>query len=51
MVMREESKLITPVQVGAIALKHRIVLPPLTRLRAEWLSGVPIELMREYYKQ
>lgn len=51
MVVREESKLITPVQVGAIALKHRIILPSLTRLRAEWPSGVPPELMREYYKQ
>ena len=51
MVTRGDNKLITSVQVGAISLKHRIVLPPLTRLRAEWPSGVPTELMREYYSQ
>ncbi len=36
--------LFTPVQIGAITLKHRIVMPPLSRLRAQWPSGVPSDL-------
>ena len=51
MITRTYNKLFTPVQVGAITLKHRIVMPPLSRLRAEWPSGVPSDLMREYYSQ
>ena len=51
MITRTHSKLFTPVQVGAITLKHRIVMPPLSRLRAEWPSGVPSDLMLEYYSQ
>jgi N-ethylmaleimide reductase len=45
------NNLFTPVQVGAIALKHRVVMPPLSRLRAEWPSGVPSDLNLEYYSQ
>jgi N-ethylmaleimide reductase len=45
------NKLFTPVQIGAITLKHRIVMPALSRLRAEWPSGVPSKLMLEYYSQ
>ena len=37
---RAHNKLFVPVQVGAITLKHRVVMPPLSRLRAEWPSGV-----------
>ena len=51
MITRTYNKLFTPVQVGAITLKHRIVMPPLSRLRAEWPSGVPSDLMLEYYSQ
>jgi N-ethylmaleimide reductase len=43
--------LFTPVQIGAITLKHRVVMPPLSRLRAEWPSGVPSHLNLEYYSQ
>jgi len=50
-ITRTHNKLFTPVQVGAITLKHRIVMPPLSRLRAEWPSGVPSDLMLEYYSQ
>ncbi len=46
-----QKKLFTPVQVGAIALKHRIVMPPLSRLRAHPGTSVPSGLMREYYDQ
>src|SRR3981081_3729324 len=41
----------SPPCIGAITLKHRVVMPPLSRLRAEWPSGVPSDLMREYYSQ
>jgi N-ethylmaleimide reductase len=51
MVKRTHNKLFTPVQVGAITLTHRIVMPPMSRLRAEWPSGVPSDLMLEYYGQ
>src|SRR5215831_964692 len=51
MVARAHNKLFTPVQLGAIKLKHRVVMPPLSRLRAEWPSGVPSDLNVEYYSQ
>src|ERR1700720_1428631 len=51
MVAQARNKLFTPVQIGAITLKHRVVMPPLSRLRAEWPSGVPSDLMLEYYSQ
>jgi N-ethylmaleimide reductase len=51
MVTRTQKKLFTPVQVGAITLKHRIVMPAMSRLRAQWPSGVPSDLMLEYYSQ
>jgi N-ethylmaleimide reductase len=43
--------LFTPIKIGAITLKHRIVMPPLSRLRAQWPSGVPSDLNVEYYGQ
>lgn len=43
--------LCTPIQLGTIALNHRIVMAPLTRLRAQRPSGVPSDLMVEYYSQ
>ena len=43
--------LFTPVQIGEITLKHRVVMPPLSRLRAQWPSGVPSDLNLEYYSQ
>jgi len=49
--MHTQKKLFTPVQLGPIKLKHRIVLPPLSRLRAHWPTAVPSDLMRDYYGQ
>ncbi|MDR6291461.1 N-ethylmaleimide reductase [Inquilinus ginsengisoli] len=43
--------LFTPIQIGAITLKHRVVMPPLSRLRAQWPSGAPSDLNIEYYGQ
>jgi N-ethylmaleimide reductase len=51
MLTHAQNKLFTPVQIGPITLKHRIVMPPMSRLRAHWPSGVPSDLMIEYYCQ
>lgn len=45
------SSLFSATQVGPIPLKHRIVMAPLTRSRAELPGGVPSKLMLEYYTQ
>jgi N-ethylmaleimide reductase len=46
-----ESKLFTPVQIGPIQLKHRVVMAPLTRSRSEQPGDIPGKLMLEYYTQ
>ena len=45
----ETYKLFEPVKVGAIELKNRIAMSPMTRCRA--ISNVPNDLMAEYYRQ
>ncbi|MDB5987755.1 MAG: nemA 1 [Nevskia sp.] len=44
------SKLLTPVQVGDLALKNRIIMSSLTRSRAG-KQHIPNELLAEYYMQ
>ena len=51
MTAKKERKLFTPVQMGAIPLKHRIVMAPLTRSRSVQPDSVPGDLMAEYYAQ
>lgn len=51
MTVKAHKALCTPIQLGTIALNHRIVMAPLTRLRAQRPSGVPSDLMVEYYSQ
>jgi 2,4-dienoyl-CoA reductase-like NADH-dependent reductase (Old Yellow Enzyme family) len=43
--------LFTPWSIGPIELKHRIVLAPLTRIRAEIDTLDPNDIMSEYYEQ
>lgn len=43
-------KLFTPVKIGNATLKHRVVMAPLTRFRAN-AKHVPTALMKEYYAQ
>ncbi len=43
--------LFIPVKLGAIELDHRVIMAPLTRLRADVDSDNPNDLMREYYAQ
>lgn len=43
-------KLLTPVQMGGLTLKNRVVMAPLTRMRASE-GDVPGELAAQYYSQ
>jgi N-ethylmaleimide reductase len=45
------SKLFSPIRIGAIDLSHRVVLAPLTRMRADTPGNVPGDLMATYYGQ
>src|SRR3546814_537783 len=45
------SALFTPIKIGAADLKHRIVMAPLTRMRAGQPDNIPRELNAEYYAQ
>lgn len=51
MVTQARKTLFTPVKIGGFELKHRIVLPALSRLRAHWPSANPSDLMLDYYSQ
>lgn len=44
-----EYKLFTSEKVGAIEIKNRVIMSPMTRCRA--IGNVPNDLMAEYYKQ
>ncbi|WP_439817437.1 alkene reductase [Zavarzinia sp. CC-PAN008] len=44
-------KLFSPLTLGALALQHRVVLAPLTRMRAALPGNVPTPLNAEYYAQ
>lgn len=43
--------LFVPLQLGAIELKHRVVMAPLTRSRSIQPNSVPGDLMKTYYEQ
>src|SRR5258708_27975008 len=45
------NKLFTPIQVGPMELKHRVVIGPLTRSRSVQPGNIPGDLMLEYYSQ
>ena len=45
------SKLYAPVALGPIALSHRVVQAPLTRLRSEQPGDIPGDLMATHYGQ
>jgi N-ethylmaleimide reductase len=45
------SPLLKPLQVGALTLDNRVLMAPLTRMRASSPGDVPNDLMREYYTQ
>lgn len=43
------SKLLAPVQLGALSLHNRVVMAPLTRCRANNPETAPTPLMARYY--
>lgn len=45
------SPLLTPVRLGALELRNRLVMAPLTRCRADNSGFVPTHLMARYYGQ
>lgn len=51
MAITTETDLFTPLQIGRVLLKHRVVMAPLTRSRSVQPDSIPGDLMREYYGQ
>jgi N-ethylmaleimide reductase len=47
----KEELLLQPILFGDLTLPNRIVMAPLTRMRAPTDGAVPNDLMREYYEQ
>jgi len=47
----KQQKLFTPVELGPMRLKHRVVMAPLTRSRSIQPDSIPGDLMAEYYSQ
>jgi len=45
------SSLFSPLMVGTLQLKHRIVMAPLTRMRAAQPGNIPREMNASYYAQ
>jgi N-ethylmaleimide reductase len=46
---KKDPKLFTPVQLGLLTLKHRVVMAPLTRSRSQQPGGIPGDMMVRYY--
>ena len=51
MAAKAHEMLFSPVQVGPIKLKHRIVMAPMTRQRSQQPGNVPGDLQLQYYTQ
>ncbi len=47
----ESRKLFSPLELGPFRLAHRVVMAPLTRMRADPASSAPRTLNVEYYRQ
>jgi len=45
------STLFTPLELGAVSLRNRIVMAPTTRMRAKMPGNIPWELNATYYRQ
>lgn len=43
-------KLFTPLEIGPMKLKHRVVMAPLTRSRSIQPNSIPSDLMTEYLR-
>jgi N-ethylmaleimide reductase len=51
LVIAEQQPLFSPVRMGKLELRNRIVMAPLTRMRATNSGHAPTELHAEYYSQ
>jgi len=51
MTRKEVRELFTPLEIGPVTLKHRVVMAPLTRNRSEQPGDIPGDMMLEYYAQ
>jgi len=51
MTQHETQPLLTPLAMGPIMLRNRVVMAPMTRNRAENPGRVPVEIMATYYSQ
>lgn len=49
--MNTTHTLFTPLQLGAVSLRNRVVMAPLTRMRAGMPGNIPVALNAEYYRQ
>jgi N-ethylmaleimide reductase len=49
--MTTPTQLFTPFQWGTLSLAHRVVMPPLTRMRADAVAHTPSALAATYYSQ
>lgn len=49
--MSEKQALLQPIQLGALKLKNRVIMAPMTRNRADNEEHVPTDLHVEYYRQ
>ena len=47
----QSDPLFTPLKLGAVALKHRVIMAPMTRMRSAQPGNVPHALNAEYYRQ
>ncbi|KAI9375935.1 hypothetical protein BJX61DRAFT_41756 [Aspergillus egyptiacus] len=45
-----DSQLFTPLRIGGVELQHRVVMAPLTRLRAD-ANHIPLPISTTYYEQ
>lgn len=50
-IVRSDQPLFTPVRMGALQLRNRIVMAPLTRMRASNPEHAPTQFHAEYYAQ
>lgn len=47
----KNTDLFSPLELGSLTLPNRIIMPPLTRMRARMPGNIPWEINAEYYRQ
>jgi len=47
----QTNTLFSPLELGAVSLRNRIVMAPTTRMRAKMPGNIPWELNATYYRQ